>query len=123
MQRVALFGATFIWIVLQLGIGAVPMASAKGLVFTPESLQEFSRALQVGRRAVLDRQHTDGTRYHAYRFLDRDMVLIGVAKAITIDAAGRVNIVQAHGQPMGGHLNTTHREYSHVLVPIDVTPP
>jgi hypothetical protein len=62
-------------------------------------------------------------RYHAYRFLDPNMVLIGVARAIFIDANGRVNIAQAHGQPMGGHLNPTHQEYSHVLLPIGVNPP
>ncbi len=101
----------------------VSTASANGLVFTPESVGEFTVALRAGRRVTLDREHADTSRYHAYRFLNPDMVLIGVAEAVTVDSAGRVHVVQAHGQPMGGHLNPTRREFSHILLPVEVTPP
>lgn len=123
MKRLAFLGTALLCANLFLLPSSTANASAKGLVFTPESVGEFTAALRAGRRATLDREHADGARYHAYRFLDPEMVLIGVAERITVDSAGRVHVVQAPGQPMGGHLNPTHREYSHVLLPVEVSPP
>jgi hypothetical protein len=72
---------------------------------------------------VLDARHADSTRYRAYRFIVPDTVMIGVAKSVTVDANGHVHVEPEPGAPFGGRPNTTHQEYSHILVPVGVTPP
>lgn len=93
--------------------------------FQPESITDFQAALHQGhqRARPLDAVHRDETHFHAYRFVDPEMVLIGVASAVTVDANGRLHILQAHGQPMAGHPNRTHSEFSHILLPAGVKPP
>jgi hypothetical protein len=104
---------------------AAPLASAQASVpkFQPESLSEFRAALQYHVRHSRQSLRVNTGAYRAYRFVDPDMVIVGVARAVTVDARGRLHIDQAKGQPMGGHLNPTHAEYSHVLLPVNVSPP
>lgn len=86
-------------------------------VLQSESVQNFSSALQRNpHRRVISGRH-DYTGYHAYRFLDPEMVLVGVARSVYVDSAGRLHVIQAPGEPMGGHVNKTHMEYSHILIP------
>lgn len=99
--------------------------------FEPESIQDFSTALgtlrtahlNMGGTSTLDARHADPTRYRAYRFIVPDTVMIGIAKSVTLDAAGHVHIEQEPGAPLSGRANPTHREFSHILVPISVHPP
>lgn len=95
--------------------------------FEQEPITQFQSALQSlarkGERKTLDARHQDQATYRAYRFLDPELVLIGVASSITVDEQGRVVVQQAPGQPMGGRPNWHHDEYSHVLVPANVIPP
>lgn len=91
--------------------------------FQAESLSDFRAALQHDVRHSRQSLSVNTNAYHAYRFLDPDMVIVGVARAVTVDAQGRLHIDQAKGQPMGGHLNRTRTEYSHIVLPVNVTPP
>jgi hypothetical protein len=99
--------------------------------FEPESIGDFSAALatlrtahlNMGRASTLDARHADPARYRAYRFIIPDTVMIGIAKSVTLDAAGNVHIEQEPGAPLSGRANPTHREFSHILVPISVQPP
>lgn len=98
--------------------------------FTPEPISSFSTAygaasaVSVGRQpASLSARHADPTKYHAYRFIIPETVMVGVAKAIVLDNRGRVHFIQEGGAPVIGRPNPTHRGYSHILVPISVTPP
>ena len=96
----------------------VPSNAASQIpVFQSESVQNFNSALQRNPHRRVSSARHDYTGYHAFRFLNPDMVLVGVARAVYVDSAGRVHVVQAHGEPMGGHVNKTHTEYSHILVP------
>jgi hypothetical protein len=99
------------------------VAQAAIPTFEPESISDFRAALKQHARRSRQALRVDVTTYRAYRFLDPQMVIVGVATAITVDAQGRVHVVQAHGEPMSGHLNATHTEYSHVLLPANVSPP
>jgi hypothetical protein len=101
------------------GIAATPSIP----VFQEEPIAAFSAALQHSRQRAVDSAHQSRTSYRAFRFVDPEMIIVGVASAITVDQNGRVHIVQAPGQPMGGRPNTTHQEYSHILLPITVEPP
>jgi hypothetical protein len=98
--------------------------------FTAEPISNFSAALAALRTdpfyhrvGTLDARHSDATQYRAYRFIEPDTVMVGVAKAVTLDSNGHVHFVQEPGAPMIGRPNPTHAEYSHILVPIRVTPP
>ncbi|HEX3549656.1 MAG TPA: hypothetical protein VHT53_04740 [Candidatus Elarobacter sp.] len=99
--------------------------------FSPESIGDFSAALATLKSAhlnmahtwTLDARHSDPTRYRAYKFVIPDTVMIGIARSVTLDADGHVHIDPEPGAPMHGRANPTHREYSHILVPISVTPP
>jgi hypothetical protein len=99
--------------------------------FEAESLGEFSAALSTLKSAqlnmahsyTLDARHADATQYHAYRFIIPYTVMIGIARSVKLDAAGHVHIDVEPGAPMHGSANPTHRAYSHILVPISVTPP
>jgi hypothetical protein len=79
--------------------------------------------LNMAKNWVFDARHADEARYHAFRFIIPDTVMIGVAKSITLDDAGHIRIVQEPGAPLVGRPNKTHHEYSHVLVPASVSPP
>lgn len=127
MKRTRNFHALMIGLVLcTTAVTPVPSHSSVPL-FEQESLSQFQTALQTlarkGERKTLDARHRDQTSFRAYRFLDPDLVLIGVASDVTVDQYGRLVVQQAHGQPMGGHPNWNHDEYSHVLVPANVIPP
>ena len=98
-------------------------AAARLPMFQAESVQEFENALQREPHRTLAAVHRDHAGYRAFRFLDPEMVLVGVARSVFVDSGGKLHIVQAHGEPMGGHLNKTHQEYSHILIPPDVTLP
>jgi hypothetical protein len=98
-------------------------AETRAPVFQPESVQEFEGALQRNPHRTVQSRRGDYAGYRAFRFLDRDMVLVGVASAVFVDERGRLHIVQAHGEPMGGHPNATHEEYSHILIPANVALP
>ncbi|HEX3466373.1 MAG TPA: hypothetical protein VHS78_20165 [Candidatus Elarobacter sp.] len=102
----------------RLSVAAPPVPT-----FQPESISEFKAALQYHVRHSRQALNVNPSEYHAYRFLNPDMVIVGVASAVTVDAQGRLHVIQAHGEPMGGHLNPTHTEYSHVLLPLNVSPP
>jgi hypothetical protein len=99
--------------------------------FSPESISDFSAALATLKTAqlnmakvwTLDGRHADSSRFHAYRFLDPDVVFIGIAKSISLNAAGHLEIVPESHAPLSGRPNKTHQEYSHILVPVSVTPP
>lgn len=96
----------------------VPSSAASSIpVFQAEPVQSFNNALQRNPHRVVSSVRHDHAGYRAFRFLNPDMVLVGVARAVFVDSAGRVHVVQAHGEPMGGHVNKTHTEYSHILVP------
>lgn len=92
-------------------------------VFQPEPISAFTAALQRAHQRTVDSVHQNEAAYHAFKFLDPQMVIVGVARAVRVDSNGRLHLVQAHGEPMGGHPNLTHQEYSHVLLPIGVQPP
>lgn len=92
-------------------------------VFQAEPVQDFERALQRVPHRTLRTVHRDHAGYRAFRFLDRDMVLVGVASSVFVDSTGKLHVVQAPGESMGGHLNTTHQEYSHILIPPNVVLP
>jgi len=114
-------------------IGAVASASAVHAhpAFSPESISDFAAAfatvkpvrLSMGRTWALDARHTDRTRYHAYRFVIPDTVLIGVAESVDVDPFGHLRITPEAGGTLRGRPNKTHQEYSHILVPISVRPP
>lgn len=92
--------------------------------FEPESLSAFAGATHGDSRLrVADGKHFDPKRYHAYRFLDPDNVIVGVAQDITVDPTGHIVVHQEPGSPLGGRPNKTHHEFSHLLLPIGVTPP
>ncbi|MEA2690025.1 MAG: hypothetical protein QOJ39_1253 [Candidatus Eremiobacteraeota bacterium] len=97
-------------------------------VFTEESISDFSVALSTLPRQksdvrVLDSKHLDRTQYRAYRFLQPNNVMIGVARNVLVDSSGHIVIQQEPGEPLGGRPNKTHLEYSHILVPVSVTLP
>ena len=97
-------------------------------VFMPEPISAFSAALNTlehikSNMRALDAKHLDSTRYRAYRFLQPNNVMIGVARNISVDSSGHVVVEQEPGQPLGGRPNHTHLEYSHILVPVGVMPP
>lgn len=124
-----LVNASRIMLVTAAVFGCGGIAGARP-AFTPEPISTFStaysaaRAVSVGRQpASLSARHADPTKYHAYRFIIPETVMVGVAKAIVLDDKGRVQFVQEAGAPVIGRPNPTHREYSHILVPISVTPP
>ncbi|HEY6236426.1 MAG TPA: hypothetical protein VIW69_15105 [Candidatus Elarobacter sp.] len=98
-------------------------AASRTPVFQQESVQEFETVLQRNPHRTLESVRNDHAGYRAFKFLDREMVLIGVASAVFVDDRGRLHIVQAHGEPMGGHPNVTHEEYSHILIPPGVVLP
>lgn len=106
-----------------LSSAAFVAASPSVPVFQQEAISSFTAALQHTRQRTIDSVHQTRGNYHAFKFLDPEMVIVGVADAVAVDSNGRVHIVQAHGQPMGGHPNTTHQEYSHILLPVGVEPP
>lgn len=92
--------------------------------FEPESLNAFAEATHGDVRFHgADDKHFDPKRYHAYRFLDPDNVMFGVARDVTVDATGHIVVHQEPGSPLGGRPNKTHKEYSHLLLPVDVRPP
>lgn len=99
--------------------------------FAPESISDFAAAfatlktarLNMAKTWTLDARHTDPSRYHAYRFILPDTVMIGIAENVTVDAAGHVRFTPERGASLSGRANKTHREYSHILVPISVAPP
>ncbi|HTD35030.1 MAG TPA: hypothetical protein VK665_15300 [Candidatus Elarobacter sp.] len=97
-------------------------ASADRPRFTSESLSDFQAAFAHGSRKTLDRLHSDATKYHAFRFVQRGAVTIGIAKSITLDSSGQIHIVGEPGTVTYGRA-TSGAEYSHVLVPVGVTPP
>ena len=104
--------------------GAAPLHP----LFTPEPISAFASALNTltlnkSHVRALDGRHSDSKQYRAYRFLQPNNVMIGVARNISVDSSGHVVIQQEPGQPLGGRPNKTHLEYSHILVPVAVTPP
>jgi|GEM_PF-4371685 len=112
----AFFGATIIGPGRSVAVSRIP-------IFQAESVQDFETALQRVPHRALETAHHDHTGYRAFRFLDRDMVLIGVASSVFVDPTGKLHVVQAHGESMGGHPNKTHQEYSHILLPPNVALP
>ncbi|MDB5072810.1 MAG: hypothetical protein JWM87_3921 [Candidatus Eremiobacteraeota bacterium] len=98
--------------------GAVPADAAPRIpAFQQEPVQAFDSAVLQNPHRRVESQHHDHTGYRAYRFLDPNIVMIGVASSVYVDASGRLHVVQAHGEPMSGHQNRTHQEYSHILIP------
>lgn len=89
---------------------------------TSESLSDFQAAFAHGSRTTLDRLHSDATKYHAFRFVQRGAVTIGIAKSITLDSSGQVHIVGEPGTVTYGRA-TSGGEFSHILFPVGVTPP
>lgn len=87
-----------------------------------ESLNDFQTAFQARTAARLDRSHSDATKYRAFRFVQRGVVTVGIARSITIDAAGHVIVRGEPGTVMYGRT-TSGNEYSHVLLPFGVSPP
>jgi hypothetical protein len=113
-------------------VGLVGTATANAAplhpVFIQESISAFSAALKtltLNRSNVraLDSKHADTTQYRAYRFLQPNNVMIGIARNISVDSSGHIVVEQEPGQPLGGRPNKTHLEFSHILVPLTVTPP
>ncbi|HEX3462573.1 MAG TPA: hypothetical protein VHS78_00785 [Candidatus Elarobacter sp.] len=123
MKRIS--SALFTSACLALAIGAAGAQSGSTPDrphFTSESLAAFRTAFAGRTGASLDRVYGDETRYHAFRFVQRGAVTIGIAKRISVDSSGRVHIVGEPGTVTYGR-NTTGTEYSHILVPVGVTPP
>src|ERR1700682_1634351 len=104
--------------------GAISCAAAAAIahplhpVFEPEAIGDFAAALQKQHGRSLDSRHSGSGRYHAYRFLDPDNVVIGVARDVIVDGNGQIVIEQEPGAPLGGQPNRTHREFSHILGPV-----
>ncbi|MEA2719823.1 MAG: hypothetical protein QOJ39_1687 [Candidatus Eremiobacteraeota bacterium] len=99
-------------------IGAVPAGATPRIpAFQQEPVQVFDSALLQNPHRRVESQHHVRAGYRAYRFLDPNMVIVGVASSVYVDAAGRLHVVQAHGEPMSGHPNRTGEEYSHILIP------
>jgi hypothetical protein len=109
---------------------AAVSASARP-VFVQEPISSFASAFATAKNAplnmargwVFDSKHADPARYRAYRFVLPDTVMVGVARSVTLDANGHVHIDSEPQAPMVGHANPSHKEYSHILVPVSVTPP
>jgi hypothetical protein len=91
--------------------------------FTSEPMSEFQAAFARHIRGALDRSHSDGAKYHAFRFLHQGTVIVGIAKSITVDSTGQVHVVGEPGTVTYAHRATSATEYSHILVPLSVTPP
>jgi hypothetical protein len=96
--------------------------SGAGPQFTSEPISEFQAAFARDARGVLDRSHSDATKFHAFRFLHRGTVIIGIAKSITVDSTGQLHVVGEPGTVTYAR-RTASAEYSHLLVPLSVTPP
>ena len=58
----------------------------------------------------------DVHRFTAYRYVDRDYVVVGVAKTISLDKDGHVVVTPEKGSVMHGRPNRSHDEPSHILV-------
>ena len=118
MARTLIVAAASIMYVLPIRVSA----DDQRVQFIPESLSQYTAASLAHHRHV-DARHNDATRYHAYRYLNHDWVIIGEASEIAIDAKGRPYPVVAPGTMMSGRPNHSHQEYSHVLLPMSKLPP
>ena len=120
-RRLVVFIASY----LALSTGAADAQSARAVDrphFTGEPVAAFRTAFTGRTSRGLDQAHSDETRYHAFSFMQRGAVTVGIAKSISVDSSGRVHIVGEHGTVTYGRASNGS-EYSHVLVPIGVTPP
>jgi hypothetical protein len=90
--------------------------------FVAESLSEFATAYTKRHHRVLDADHTDMHKYHAYRVSTPGSSTIVTARSISVDASGHLHIVGEPGTVAKGQISKGSGE-THILLPIAVTPP
>jgi hypothetical protein len=90
--------------------------------FVAESLSEFATAYEKQRHRVLDSEHADVHKYHAYRVSTPGSATIVTARSASIDASGHLHIVGERGTVARGQISTGAGE-THILLPITVSPP
>ena len=90
--------------------------------FIPESLTEYSAGYQKQHHRALDPQHADAKKYHAYRVITSGASETVIARSVRVDAAGHLHIIGEPGTVVRGKVSPGPGE-THILLPIDVTPP
>jgi len=90
--------------------------------FLAESLGEFATAYEKRHHRVLDTDHSDMRKYHAYRVATPGSSTIVTARSVSVDASGRLHIVGEPGTVARGQISKGAGE-THILLPITVTPP
>src|ERR1700675_2826814 len=99
MKIPSIIFAAFIGGAISCGAGAA-IAHPLHPVFEPEAIGDFAAALQKQHGRSLDSRHSESGRYHAYRFLDPDNVIIGVARDVIVDSNGQIVIEQERAAPL-----------------------
>ena len=96
----------------------LPSFSATPVVpaFIEEPVTDFTSAARNDARTE-SVQHLDPAKYRAFRYLNRDRVVIGAAQSISITADGRIDIVPMRGTSLTVRPNTTHQTFSHLALP------
>jgi hypothetical protein len=97
----------------------LPSLSATPLVpaFIEEPVTDFTSAARNDARTQ-SVQHLDPAKYRAFRYLNRDRVVIGAAQSISVTAEGKIDIVPMRGTSLTVRPNTTHHTFSHLALPL-----
>jgi len=90
--------------------------------FRAESMSEFATAYEKRHHRVLDTDHANIRKYHAYRVATPGSSTVVTARSVSIDATGRLHIVGERGTVARGQISNGAGEI-HILLPITVTPP
>jgi hypothetical protein len=90
--------------------------------FVAEPLAEFAMAYEQRNHRMLDADHGDMHKYHAYRVSTPGSSTIVTARSVSVDALGHLHIVGEPGTVARGQISKGSGE-THILLPIAVTPP
>ena len=90
--------------------------------FVAETLTEYAAGYEKHHHRALDLQHADARKYHAYRVVSAGSSGVVIARSVSVDGAGHLHIVGEPGTVVRGTASSGPGE-THILLPIDVTPP
>lgn len=85
--------------------------------FIEEKVTDFTSAARNDARTE-SVQHLDPAKYRAFRYLNRDRVVIGAAQSISVTPDGKIDIVPMRGTSLTVRPNTTHLAFSHLALPL-----
>lgn len=106
---------------LVVALSAAPRVTVAAIsappAFIEENISDFMSAARSDSRTE-SVQHLDPTKYRAFRYLNRDRVVIGAAQSISVTSDGRIDIVPVRGTSLTVRPNTTHHVFSHLALPL-----